>query len=94
MNGGVVAELLGQMVPLAAASHLIDDAVERCPWVGAIPARPTGRVQLVQNGFDDRPQFVADFPNRGKRFNLAFLSGLRGSLKRGPTGGYRLKRCF
>ena len=75
MNGRIVAELPGQVVPLAAAAHLIDDAVERRPRVDTRAPRLTGWIPLVQNGLNDTPQFVADLPNGGKRLDLAFLSG-------------------
>jgi len=75
MDGRIVAELPGQVVPLAAAAHLVDDAVERRPLIDAVPSRVTGWVQFVQNGLNDVPQFVADLPNGGKRLDPTFSSG-------------------
>jgi hypothetical protein len=68
---------------LAAAAHLVEDAIEGRPRVDAIPSRPTGRVQLVQKGSNDVPLFVADLPNGGKRFDLTFLSGPPWLLSKG-----------
>jgi hypothetical protein len=70
----------------AAAAHLVDDAVEGRPLIDAIPSRPTGWVQFVQNGLNELPQFVADFPNGGKRFNLTFLFCHPWFLSRGSYG--------
>ena len=86
MDRRVVAELIGQMVPLAAAAHLVDDAVEGRSLVDAVPSRPTGRVQLGQNVLNDLPQFVVDFPNGGERLNRTLLLGHPWLLKRRSYG--------
>jgi hypothetical protein len=40
MDGKIVAELFGQVVLLAAAAYLVEDAVEGGSRVDATPARP------------------------------------------------------
>src|ERR1700720_2850914 len=67
MHAAVVAKFLGQLIPLAAGAHHIDDAVERLALSGPRPASLGRRVQFVQDRFNDFPQFVVDLPDRGQQ---------------------------
>jgi len=75
MNRRVVAESSRQLVPLHAAAHPIDDTVDRCALPGSRPSGPGWRVQFVEDGLNNVPQFVAHFPNCGKHLNLLLLPG-------------------
>src|SRR5208282_1365926 len=75
MNRRVVAESPRQLVPLHAAAHTVDDTIERLALPGSRPSRFGRWVQFVEDGLNDVPQFVANFPNCGKRFNLFLLPG-------------------
>src|SRR5947209_3073259 len=55
MHGTVVAELLGEFVPLAAAAHAEEDAIQGAPPVGALAAGALGRGILQENRFDPLP---------------------------------------
>jgi len=75
VNAAVVAKLHRQLVPLAAAAHLIDDTVERVALPGSRPARLCWWVQFLKDGLNYVPQFVVDFLNRRKRYYVPFPSG-------------------
>jgi hypothetical protein len=68
VHRGVVGELfLGQLVPLAAATHPEDDRIE---GLALVYARTTGalwRIVLFEDRFDDDPQLIGYSPNSGKR---------------------------
>src|SRR3954469_21291339 len=64
VDGAVVAELLGESVPLAARAQVVDDAVEAPPPVGVVtPPSALPRPGLAQDRLDAAPQVVGDFPN-------------------------------
>ena len=46
MDSAVVSQFPGQTVPLAAAAHPEDDAVQHPPGVGAFAPRTLGRVHI------------------------------------------------
>src|SRR5215208_6726445 len=68
VHRGVVGELfLGQLVPLAAATHPEDDRIE---GLALVYARTTGalwRIVLFEDRFDDDPQLIGYSPYSGKR---------------------------
>src|ERR1022692_1097492 len=75
MHGTVVAELPGQLVPLAAGAHYINNAIQRFPL--SCP-RPTGRgrrVQFFEDRLNDFPEFVVHLPDRGQRFHRSLTLG-------------------
>jgi len=47
MNGSIVAKLPGQVVPLAATAHLVDDAVESRPLIEMVGSGLTLRFCLA-----------------------------------------------
>src|SRR5208337_202184 len=64
MNRRIIAELFGQMVPLAAAAQVVDDAVERRAEIDAFAPRGGGRVQRLNHRRDDiDPEIVRTFPD-------------------------------
>jgi hypothetical protein len=72
VHRGVVGELfLGQLVPLAAATHPEDDRIE---GLALVYARTTGalwrgalwRIVLFEDRFDDDPQLIGYSPYSGK----------------------------
>ena len=67
VGGGVVAQLLGQSVPLAAAAQAEDDGVEHAPPVGPGPAGRLGRGVGQQDRLDPPPEFVGDLPDGVER---------------------------
>src|SRR5215475_11406234 len=67
VDGAVIAELLGKLVPLAAAAHTKEDAVERPPPVRAFAAGGLGWSIVQEDGFNTLPQFIGDFPDGGER---------------------------
>lgn len=75
VDAAVVAELGGQVVPLAAGPHPEDDAVEGPARVAALPAGSGGRVVDGQDLLDQRPERVGDVPDRRQR--LGPLLGVR-----------------
>jgi hypothetical protein len=64
MHGAVIAEPGGEPVPLAAAAHAEEDAVEYPPPVGSLTAGGLGRGVLQQDRLDAPPQGIGNFPNR------------------------------
>ncbi len=63
MNRGVVAELPGQIIPLAARTHLVNDAVEAFALVDAWPTHVGFWVELSQEREDKLvPKIVGNFP--------------------------------
>src|SRR5947209_8503185 len=61
VDGAVVGEDVGQLVPAAAGEHLVDDRVEGAARVDAPPtAGPHGRVVLVDDRLQALPELVAD----------------------------------
>src|SRR3569833_2406602 len=76
----VVAELLGQVVPLASGPHAEDDPVERLTPVGPLPA-PLGRWGRrgvrEQDRLDLGPQLIRDFPDGLQRLDRSLLPSHR-----------------
>jgi hypothetical protein len=65
VNGGIIAELLWQAVPLAPRPEAINEGVEDPPPVsGRTSAAGTGSPIRVEDRFDPTPQVIGDFPNR------------------------------
>ena len=75
MDRAIVAEPLGQPVPLAPGAEAEDDAVEGRPQVDARPAAVAlgrrGGV-LQQDRLDPSPEAVIDFPDGLQRFDRTF----------------------
>ena len=63
MHGTVVAELLGEFVPLATAAHAEEDAVEGPSPVGAFTAGGLGWGVFKENRLKALPQRIGNFPN-------------------------------
>src|SRR5215208_1352403 len=64
----VVGELfLGQLVPLAAATHPEDDRIEGLALVYARTTASLWRIVLFEDRFDDDPQLIGYSPYSGKR---------------------------
>src|SRR5262249_22076214 len=63
VDGTVVAELLGQVVPLAAAAQAEEDAVQDASPVGAGAASPLGRGGGQPGRLGLLPQGSGEFPN-------------------------------
>lgn len=85
VHRAVVAEPLGQLVPLAAAAEAEDDAVEGRPPVDPVPAAVLLRRQrgvLQQDRLDPLPQLVGDLPDGLKRLDLSSLPS-HGCVSRG-----------
>jgi hypothetical protein len=78
VHRAVVTELLGELVPLAAAPEAEDDPVERRPPVdplaaAVLPGRRRG--VLPQDRFDPLPEGVGDFPDGLQRLDLTLRPG-------------------
>jgi hypothetical protein len=76
VHRAIVAILLGQLVPLAAAAEAEDDAVEGRPPVDPAPATVLlGRRRGVfeQDRLDPLPEGVGDLPDRLQRLDLSTL---------------------
>jgi hypothetical protein len=85
MDRAVVAESLGEPVPLAAGAEAEDDPVEGGPQVDAGPAavRPGRRRGIVQEDrLDPLPEAVGDFPEGVQRLDLTLRPG-QGVVSRG-----------
>lgn len=70
MHGAVIAERFGELVPLAAATHAEQDAIERTPPVGALTAGAFGWRIVEEDRFDELPQGIGDFPDGIQRLRL------------------------
>ena len=68
MDGAVVSKFLGQVIPLAAASHSEDNAIEHLPWINSFAARGLGRVHLQNCGQDLFPEAVRHLPDSIQSF--------------------------
>jgi hypothetical protein len=67
MDRAIVAELLGQPVPLTSGAEAEDDAVEGGAQIDARSAAVCFRLRrrvLQEDWLDALPEFVANFPNR------------------------------
>ena len=63
MDGAVVSQLLGQVIPLAAAPHPEDNAVEHLPCIDSLAASDLGRVLFQNCGSDLFPEVVRHLPD-------------------------------
>src|SRR5262245_44126794 len=80
VDGAVVAELLGQVVPLAAGAEAVDDAVEDPPPVlGRLAALGAGLPIGAEDRFDTPPEVVGDFPDGVQWLGVAALPWHGGS---------------
>src|SRR6516164_1422529 len=71
---GVVAEPLGHLVPLAAATEAMNDPVDEPPPIGWRLPTPGARLPvLLEDGLDPRPKLVVDFPDRFQRLRPCAL---------------------
>lgn len=77
MDADVVAELGGQVVPLAAGAGAVDDPVERPALVDAGAAHRRGRVVDGQDARHRGPQVVRHVPDRRQALGLGGLRGRR-----------------
>jgi len=59
----LMAELLGQMVPLAARPHAEDDAVKAQTRIGAWASHTIGRIIDRQHFFDQLPERIGCVPD-------------------------------
>lgn len=70
MDRAIIAELLGQAIPLATGTEAMDDAVDRLRPIDAEPPtvllRWRGRI-LQQDRLDDNPKLIGEFPDRLQR---------------------------
>src|SRR5947209_455598 len=73
MDGALGAELAGQLLPLAARTHAEEDAVERPPPVGVVPAGGLGGPEVLEDGQDTLPEGVGHLPDRPQRLAFAAL---------------------
>jgi hypothetical protein len=72
VDRAIVAEVLGQLVPLTSRAEAEDDAVEGRPQVDAGPAAVLLRWRrrvLQEDRLDACPEGVIDFPDGRQRFN-------------------------
>src|SRR6266550_2866010 len=84
VHRGVVAKLLGQRVPLAAAAHDEDDAIERLALIDARAAGVRLRIVFAQDRLDEiGPEIVGNIPNRWQRLRRRFAFGHPWLLERG-----------
>jgi hypothetical protein len=77
VHRAVVAEVLGQPVPLAAGAEAEEDAVDGLPPVDAGPtAMPLGRGRgvLPEDRLDPLPEGIGDLPDRLQRQDITFRS--------------------
>ena len=63
MDGAIVPQLLGHVVPLATASQPKDDPFQHLPLVHPFAHLGFGRVQLQYHRFDSLPKVVGNIPN-------------------------------
>ena len=63
MDGAVVSQLLGQLVPLATASQPKDNPFQHLPLVHPVAPLRFGWVQLQYHRFDSLPKVVRNIPN-------------------------------
>ena len=63
MDGAIVSQLPGQVVPLATAAHPKDNAFQHLPLVRPFAPPGFGRVQLQYHRFDSFPKVVRNIPN-------------------------------
>jgi hypothetical protein len=71
VDGRVVAELRGQVIPLTAAAQAVDDAVEdRTPILGGLASFRAGLPIVLEDGLDACPKFIADFPDGSQGLRL------------------------
>ncbi len=70
VDAAVVAELLGQVVPLAAGPHPVDDPVEGQALVAALAPCFGGRVVDGQDFGDQLPERVGHVPDGRQRLRL------------------------
>jgi hypothetical protein len=78
MDRAIVAELLGQLVPLAAAAEAEDDPVEGGSQVDARPAAVLlGRRRGVfqEDRLDPFPEAVGSFPDGRQRLDITLRPG-------------------
>jgi hypothetical protein len=64
VHGAVVAKLLRQLIPLATSAQAKEDPIEYPAQIDTAMARGLGGVALVEDGLDDGPYVVRNFPNR------------------------------
>src|SRR4051795_8205869 len=81
------AEPLGELVPLAAASHPEDDRVEHLPPVGdPAPGRLLGP-EVLEDRLDPSPEVVGDLPDGAQRLASGLAAG-HGSSSRSNGQGW------
>lgn len=68
MDGAVVSELLGQVIPLATAPHPINDAIEHPSRINSFAARELGRVYFQNYRPDLFPEVVRHLPDSIQNF--------------------------
>lgn len=76
MNGTVVGKILGQLIPLTAASHTKDYRIQRGSLVDAFSSRVLGRIEFPDNWLYVVPQFFRHMPNCRQRLYFTFCSHL------------------
>jgi hypothetical protein len=86
VDAAVVAELFGQVVPLATCSHPKDDAIEGKARIAALTASFGGRIIDGQHFFDQLPERVRDVPERRERLGLGLAFWSKGHCRRFRRG--------
>ena len=71
------AEPLGQLAPLATATHPEDDRVEHPSPEGMTSARGLLGPEFLEDRFDPLPQLVGDLPDRAERLDPTSSAGHR-----------------
>ena len=74
MDRAVVAIHARNMVPLTAGAQVKDDPIQDPSPIYPLPARPRRWIKPVQQRFNPFPQFIRNFPQRGR---CAFALGHR-----------------
>ena len=75
MHRTIVAEFLGQLVPLHPAAHTIDNAIQRTSLVNPLAPHRLGRVILSKDPFELCPKVIWYSPDRRQWFNISLSSG-------------------
>jgi hypothetical protein len=64
MHARIITEFFGQVVPLAAGSHSVDNAIERVADIDAMSTHRLGWIIAVKHILYQFPEIVWNFPDR------------------------------
>jgi hypothetical protein len=70
VHGAVVANVLGEVIPLAACAQAEDHPIEHWPQIGAAMPLGLGGIELGEDRFDSCPYVVRNFPDRWLRVRV------------------------